>query len=45
MLIKPGQPAPDFELQDSEGATFRLSDLRGFTRVMLVFYPKDRTSG
>lgn len=45
MLIKVGQPAPDFELKNSEGEMFRLSDLRGFTRVMLVFYPKDRTSG
>lgn len=45
MLIKTGQPAPDFELKDSEGNPFRLSDLRGFTRVMLIFYPADMTSG
>ena len=45
MLITAGQPAPDFELENSEGETFRLSDLQGFARVMLIFYPKDRTSG
>lgn len=45
MLIQAGQEAPDFELQDSQGDAFRLSDLRGFRRVMLVFYPKDMTSG
>lgn len=45
MLIKAGQPAPDFELKTSEGEEFRLSDLRGFARVMLIFYPKDKTSG
>lgn len=45
MLIKAGETAPDFELKDSTGETFRLSDLQGFASVMLVFYPKDMTSG
>ena len=45
MLIKAGQTAPDFELKNSEGEDFRLSDLEGFARVMLIFYPKDMTSG
>jgi peroxiredoxin Q/BCP len=45
MLITAGQEAPDFELQNSEGERFRLSDLRGFANVMLIFYPKDMTSG
>ena len=45
MLIKAGQPAPDFELETSEGEVFRLSDLQGHVRVMLIFYPKDMTSG
>ena len=45
MLIPAGQDAPDFELNDSEGDAFRLSDLRGLARVMLIFYPKDMTSG
>lgn len=45
MLIKAGETAPDFELKTSAGDVFRLSDLRGFSNVMLVFYPKDMTSG
>jgi peroxiredoxin len=28
-LITPGEPAPDFELNDVEGRPIRLSDLRG----------------
>jgi peroxiredoxin len=30
-------PAPEFELGDFAGATFRLSDQRGVTNVLLVF--------
>ena len=45
MLIKAGEHAPDFELRTSAGEAFRLSDLQGFSNVMLVFYPKDMTSG
>ena len=29
--------APDFELADFRGASFRLSDLRGKSNVLLVF--------
>ncbi|HXN38385.1 MAG TPA: peroxiredoxin [Solirubrobacteraceae bacterium] len=36
-----GEPAPDFELQGTDGA-FRLSDHRG-ERVLLLFYPGDNT--
>jgi peroxiredoxin Q/BCP len=36
-----GEPAPDFELQGTEGP-FRLSDHRG-ERVVLLFYPGDNT--
>jgi peroxiredoxin Q/BCP len=39
-----GDLAPDFALADENGATVRLSDLRG-RRVILFFYPKDDTSG
>lgn len=45
MLIKTGETAPDFELKDSSGSSFRLSDMQGFSNIMLVFYPKDMTSG
>lgn len=45
MLIEVGSDAPDFEVQTSTGNPFRLSELRGNLRAMLVFYPKDFTSG
>ena len=38
--LKPGQPAPDFELMDENKNKVKLSDLRGKT-VMLLFYPMD----
>jgi peroxiredoxin Q/BCP len=43
-MIEPGATAPDFELPDQDGETFRLSDLRG-KRVVLYFYPKADTPG
>lgn len=44
-LIEVGAEAPDFTLLNDEGQEFRLSDLRGHLRAMLVFYPKDFTPG
>ena len=38
---QPGDPAPDFELEGTEGR-FRLSDHRG-RRVVLLFYPADNS--
>jgi peroxiredoxin Q/BCP len=38
---QPGDPAPDFELDGTEGP-FRLSEHRG-ERVVLLFYPGDET--
>lgn len=35
-LITPGEPAPDFELQDVQGRSVRLSDYRG-RPVVLAF--------
>jgi peroxiredoxin Q/BCP len=35
-LITPGEPAPDFELEDVQGRRVRLSDFRG-RPVMLAF--------
>ncbi len=43
-MVEEGQPAPDFELQNDEGETVRLSDLRG-KPVVLYFYPRDDTPG
>jgi peroxiredoxin Q/BCP len=44
MTLNIGDPAPDFTLEDTEGNTVKLSDLRG-KRVVLYFYPKDDTPG
>ena len=43
--VKPGERAPDFSLPDAEGRSFRLSERRGKTPVVLYFYPKDDTPG
>ena len=40
-----GQPAPDFDLIDAQGAHVRLSDFRGKKSIVLYFYPKDDTPG
>lgn len=44
MTIELGKPAPDFELQASNGENVKLSDFRG-KNVVLYFYPKDMTPG
>jgi len=43
-MLTEGAPAPEFELPADNGATVRLSDLRG-KKVVLYFYPKDDTPG
>ena len=40
-----GDVAPDFALSTSHGETVRLSDLRGRKSALLLFYPKDQTTG
>ena len=42
--VRPGSPAPEFELPASTGGTLSLTQLRG-RRVVLFFYPKDDTPG
>ena len=42
--LETGDGAPDFEAQDGDGTTWRLSDLRG-KKVILYFYPADDTPG
>ena len=39
-----GKMAPDFELNDQDGNSHKLSDYRG-KKVLLYFYPRDLTSG
>jgi len=36
--VKVGQPAPDFTLENIDGKKVTLSDFRGKTSVVLVFY-------
>ena len=43
-MLKPGDPAPDFEAAAHDGSRVTLSDLRG-KKVVLWFYPKAGTSG
>ena len=42
--LAPGDPAPDFTLDDQHGAPVSLSSLRG-ARVVLYFYPEAMTPG
>lgn len=43
-MLKVGDEAPGFTVQDHTGATRRLSDYRG-RQVVLWFYPKASTPG
>lgn len=43
-MIKVGQKAPLFELEDDQGQKLSLSDFKG-KAVVLYFYPKDMTPG
>ncbi len=43
-MLKAGDTAPDFVLQDQNGDDLTLSDLRG-QRVVLYFYPRADTPG
>jgi len=42
--LKPGDPAPDFSLQGSDGRTYRLKDLAG-RPVVVAWFPKAFTGG
>ena len=42
MKLKPGDKAPDFEVQDQSGETVKLSDFSG-KKLVLFFYPRDNT--
>ena len=43
--LKPGDMAPDFELQASDGKTYKLADFRGKQAVVVAWYPKAFTGG
>ena len=43
-MLKPGDLAPNFTLQDKDGKAVSLSDFLG-KKVVLYFYPKDNTPG
>ncbi|WP_336136567.1 thioredoxin-dependent thiol peroxidase [Natronomonas amylolytica] len=42
-MLEPGDDAPDFELENQDGETVRLSDFDG--RVVVYFYPRADTPG
>jgi len=43
-MLKVGDKAPDFTVNDQDGVPVKLSDLRG-SKVVLYFYPRDMTPG
>jgi peroxiredoxin Q/BCP len=43
--LKPGDPAPDFELPGSDGGVYRLRDFRNRERVVIAWFPKAFTGG
>ena len=43
--LKVGMAAPDFTLNDGNGAVHSLRDYLGEKNVVLAFYPKDFTGG
>jgi peroxiredoxin Q/BCP len=43
--IKVNEMVPDFELKGSDGKTYKMSDLRGKTAVVIAWYPKAFTGG
>ncbi len=45
LALEVGEQAPDFELQASDGKTYRLSDFRGERAVVIAWFPRAYTSG
>ena len=43
--LRVGDPAPDFRLQASDGATYSLADYRGKQAVVIAWFPKAYTRG
>ena len=44
VVLAPGDTAPEFSLENSDGVSISLCDFRG-KNVVLYFYPKDNTPG
>jgi peroxiredoxin len=44
-LLQPGDEAPDFRAEASDGETYRLQELLRQSRVLLLFYPGNNTPG
>ena len=45
VMLKAGDPAPDFTLQASDGKTYSLSDYAGKKAVVIAWFPKAFTQG
>ena len=43
--LRVGDPAPDFSLRASDGATYSLADYRGKQAVVIAWFPKAYTRG
>ena len=43
--LQVGDPAPDFQLQGSDGKTYRLADYKDKMPVVLAWFPKAFTGG
>ena len=43
--LKVGDPAPEFKLKGSDGKTYKLSDFKGKSAVVVAWYPKALTRG
>ena len=44
-LLSPGEAAPDFTANASDGRAYTLHDVVRDSRVLLVFYPGNNTPG